>query len=431
MKDRVANLTTDVRERLTTLLVQGGHLSHPLRLQAHVETDATKDDLVARLAETLPAYMIPEQIITSAALPRLPNGKLDRSALQNQQPAEVNSMRQDAKPVVETSEVLETLRQIWAQVLGTDQIYDEDNFFEMGGDSLLSISVVSRARKAGLNLVPSDLFDYPSLSELAERIGADGPSEMLNEVGSGPLSMSNRGDDENAQPIFLLNANRKMLDSLNAQLKPSRTLHLLTLHWDSGNVDGLDSIEAIADDFLRSIREIQPDGPYSIGGFSIGAVAAYEIARCLRVEDVTVSDLILIDPPENPELFASPHNTEHEFQVPKSEAMTLARKVRINGTMVLARVCRALKVPLSGRLKSSYAAATYFKAAKRYHIRKPAVPVIIVRRSSQSQTSMWARAEDLFDLHEVSCSHEEFHRDPTMIKTWTGLLAKSLGSNLR
>jgi thioesterase domain-containing protein/aryl carrier-like protein len=427
MKPDIRSLPPAVQERLTTLLVQGGHLNHPLRLQAHVETDARPEEVLAALSRSLPAHMMPEQLVTSPALPRLPNGKLDRNALQSPASNRAAPPAEPAPPGAPNPvDVRETLRRIWADVLGIGEIHDGDDFVELGGDSLLSISVVARARKAGLDIVPSDLFDHPSLGALAARIAPPVPERPLAAVADGPLNLSSIGQDTSAQPIFLLNANRKMLDALNDQLKLSRTLHLITLHWDSGRVDGLGSIEALAQDLLRSVRQIQPEGPYAIGGFSIGAVAAHEIARILAAQGVAVTDLILIDPPENPALFAAAHNPHHRFEGTSAEAMTLPRRLRLGTVRLLARLCRYTGIPLPQKLKRIYAAATYFTAAKRYRIGKPAVPAIIVRRRTPSPTSMWATAQDLVDLHEIASSHAAFHRDPEIIRAWTGMLATSL-----
>jgi len=172
MTHDVTALPPEVRDRLTTLLVQAGHLNHPLRLHAHVESDSDADALRTALTGVLPAHMVPAQITVTQALPRLPNGKLDRAGVMQGRGGQAAVVTSAVTTTPDTA-VLETLRGIWAEVLGSDEIYDEDNFVEMGGDSLLSISVVARARAAGLDIVPSDLFDFGTLAELAERVAAD------------------------------------------------------------------------------------------------------------------------------------------------------------------------------------------------------------------------------------------------------------------
>lgn len=135
------------------------------RLTAWVEGQANPADLSAQLSQSLPAHMVPTGFVVMDALPRLPNGKLDRKALP--QPDST-----DAKPVPEAAELLpglETqLAEIWQRVLGREITNRQDNFFSIGGDSILAIQVVALAREAGIALSPRDLFQYSSLASLAE-----------------------------------------------------------------------------------------------------------------------------------------------------------------------------------------------------------------------------------------------------------------------
>jgi len=419
MTPNLNTLSQTQLERLTTLMVQGGHLTHPLRLQAHVETDASPDQLKAELAAILPAHMIPESIVTTPALPRLPNGKLDRSALVCDDEPTKQTLTNADNPAS-----LETLRCIWADVLGMDQIYDEDNFFELGGDSLLSISVVSRARAEGLNLIPSDLFDYTSLAELATRTQPAEPQETLNDVTAQPLEA--RAEGEATKQMFILNANRRMLELLNDQLETRRLIHLLTLHWDSGKVGRSASVADIAEEFSARIRAIQPVGPYRLGGFSMGAVVAHEIARQLTAQGQTVLDLVMIDPPENQALFGSAFNSEHSFKGHKEDRWSLKRKLSNAALVALMKMSGAFGLKISNRFNSRIAASAYVKAAGRYKIKPPVIAPIIVRREIPPQTTLWANPDKLAALHQISCSHHDFHRDEPTIRHWTGLLAQSL-----
>jgi len=213
---------------------------------------------------------------------------------------------------------------------------------------------------------------------------------------------------------------------LNEQLNPRRDLHLLTLHWDSGQINLAESIESVATDYLARIKAIQPQGPYAIGGFSMGAVAANQIAVQMAAAGERVSSLILIDPPENPALFARAHNPDHAFLRGSSEQMTWRRRLRHGAVLRCASIFHAAGRPLPTRLRRYVAAATYFRAAKRHAIPAPATPPIIVRRSYPAPTSMWARAGEIRALHEQSCDHADFHRDPEVIRAWTGQLAQTL-----
>ncbi|EIK94329.1 non-ribosomal peptide synthetase [Pseudomonas sp. M47T1] len=112
------------------------------------------------LRERLPDYMVPAQIVLLERMPLTPNRKLDRRAL----PEPVWQARAYRAPV---SIVEQQLATIWQNLLGLEQVSLDDNFFDLGGDSIISIQVVSRAREAGLHLTPKDVFQHQRLQQLA------------------------------------------------------------------------------------------------------------------------------------------------------------------------------------------------------------------------------------------------------------------------
>jgi amino acid adenylation domain-containing protein/non-ribosomal peptide synthase protein (TIGR01720 family) len=123
--------------------------------------------LAAFLGTKLPAYMIPAVFVVLPAFPLSPNGKIDRKALQA--PARQAAVRTGAAP--RTPAEL-TLARIWGEILRVEQVSLDDNFFALGGDSILSIQVAFRAREAGLALAPRDLFLHRNLGDLAAAVPA-------------------------------------------------------------------------------------------------------------------------------------------------------------------------------------------------------------------------------------------------------------------
>ncbi|HEY0806049.1 MAG TPA: amino acid adenylation domain-containing protein, partial [Pseudonocardiaceae bacterium] len=115
------------------------------------------------LGRTLPDYMVPSVFQTLEALPLNPNGKVDRKAL----PAPMWQAEGLVPPRTETEA---TLAAIWAELLGVERVGVTDDFFERGGDSILSIQVASRARQAGLNLSPREVFEHTTIAELAAAV---------------------------------------------------------------------------------------------------------------------------------------------------------------------------------------------------------------------------------------------------------------------
>ncbi|WP_432732458.1 amino acid adenylation domain-containing protein [Jeongeupia wiesaeckerbachi] len=120
--------------------------------------------LKAELAKTLPDYMVPAYLIPLARMPLTANGKLDRKAL----PAPTAVAAQAASSATGLSETEQKLADIWCAVLRIDTVGAHDNFFALGGDSILSLQIIARARKAGLKLTPRQLFENQTVATLAK-----------------------------------------------------------------------------------------------------------------------------------------------------------------------------------------------------------------------------------------------------------------------
>ncbi|MER7980507.1 amino acid adenylation domain-containing protein [Streptomyces sp. NPDC095817] len=125
-------------------------------------TAPTDPELRAGLATTLPPYMVPAVFVTVAALPLLPNGKIDRNALPA--PELPSCDRPGGQPRTTQERVL---CQVFASVLNLPEVRTDDDFFALGGDSILSIQLVSRARSAGLGVTPRDVFAHRTPEALA------------------------------------------------------------------------------------------------------------------------------------------------------------------------------------------------------------------------------------------------------------------------
>jgi amino acid adenylation domain-containing protein/non-ribosomal peptide synthase protein (TIGR01720 family) len=116
------------------------------------------------LQERLPNYMMPSAFVTLEALPRTPIGKVDRTKLPALDPMPSNLEKAFVEP---RTAIEKTIAQIWAQVLGIEQVGIHNNFFELGGDSILCMQVIAKVRQADLNLTPKQLFENPTVAELA------------------------------------------------------------------------------------------------------------------------------------------------------------------------------------------------------------------------------------------------------------------------
>jgi len=155
-------------------------------------------DLRRFLSERLPEPMVPASFVLLGALPLTPNGKIDRGALPAPSAAD---LAPSALPAVPRDEVEEELARIWSEILRVDRVGIHDDFFDLGGDSILSIQIVSRAHRAGLRITPRQVFESPTVAALAEiagrvRTGAEpGPAPGATapatpEIPAGPVPLT-------------------------------------------------------------------------------------------------------------------------------------------------------------------------------------------------------------------------------------------------
>ncbi|RME51351.1 MAG: non-ribosomal peptide synthetase, partial [Deltaproteobacteria bacterium] len=150
-----------VKESIVVVREMGGKL-----LCAYVvprpEAEVTEEALLEHLGRFLPDYMLPHAILFLDRLPLTPNGKVDRAAL----PAPQYTQRAETH-VAPRTEREEILARIFGEVLNLSSVGIYDNFFRLGGDSILAIQIVSRARQAGLQLTPTQIFQHQTIAELA------------------------------------------------------------------------------------------------------------------------------------------------------------------------------------------------------------------------------------------------------------------------
>ena len=166
------------------------------RLVAYVVTESEPDAgelagrLRAHLANSLPEYMVPAAFVRLVAMPLTPNGKLDSKALPDPDKVRMDAGQEFQAP---RTEVEKTLCEIWEKVLGLKRVGVRDNFFEVGGDSILCVQIVARAREAGLQLTVQQMFQYQTVAGLAVQVqpsvteSYSSPARLTGEVPLTPI----------------------------------------------------------------------------------------------------------------------------------------------------------------------------------------------------------------------------------------------------
>jgi amino acid adenylation domain-containing protein len=247
------------------------------------EGQALEEPVLARFVEKrLPEYMVPSIFVVLKALPLTSNGKVDRKAL----PAPVRA-REGADHVAPRTATELRLAAIWEELLKVQRVGARDDFFDLGGHSLMATQVVARVHGTfGVELAVIDLFEAPTLEALAARIDAGAPSQSA-------LVPLRRGGSRT--PFFCVHP---VGGGVLAYLELSRRMHpeqpFYGLQGPTGQ-ESHDTLEAMATRYVDAIQEVQPHGPYLLGGWSMGGRVAYEMARQLQQRGETVALLAIID----------------------------------------------------------------------------------------------------------------------------------------
>ncbi len=249
------------------------------------EPRPTGADLHRFLREHLPAYMVPASFTLLDRLPLTANGKVDRAAL----PAPERE-RQPERDYLAPRDTLELqLVRIWEDLLKVQPVGVRDDFFELGGHSLLAVQVVSRIKgNLGASLPMAALLRNPTVERLAAvlRDGAEVSRPVLVELAPG------RG-----APFFCVHAiGGEVFSYVHLARHLSHPLAGQPVYGLQAPEETLqETLEEMAAFYVRCLREVQPSGPYSIGGWSLGGVVAFEMARQLEYQGETVALLALID----------------------------------------------------------------------------------------------------------------------------------------
>ncbi|MCA0351002.1 MAG: acyltransferase domain-containing protein [Chloroflexi bacterium] len=185
---------------------------------------------------------------------------------------------------------------LWGAVLGVPLIGIHDNFFELGGDSLLALQVATHlTEKVHTTIGVRSLFEAPTIAELAQLVQAQ-TAEQAGELSS-LVRLQPQGQ---AAPFFCIHPMSGManvyaaLAQLLGTQRPFYGVQAFGLEYPEMP---LDNIKVMAQRYLSDIRQVQPQGPYLLGGWSMGGSIAFEIASQLVTQGETVSLLALIDTP--------------------------------------------------------------------------------------------------------------------------------------
>ena len=270
------------------------------RLLAYMEAIGSELDggeLREHLRRQLPEYMVPARLFVLQTFPRTTNGKVDRRALAAMEDVEPSGAPERA-PTPPRDDLELALLRTWEDVLGLPRIGIDESFFDLGGHSLLAVRLMARIEeRLGHTLPLASLFEGATIEGQAALLRAVGASGAEGRKGRARALVTIDGRGE-ATPLFFVHpigGNVFCYRELARQLGGERPFYGLQTVPPRPGDDA--TVEAMAERYLEEVREVQDEGPYLLGGWSMGALVTYEMALRLRHQGQEVALLALLDPP--------------------------------------------------------------------------------------------------------------------------------------
>jgi amino acid adenylation domain-containing protein len=245
------------------------------------------------LKELLPDYMIPGAFVRMEKFPLTATNKVDRKSLPDPEVASQVQLKEYVAPVTPTEKKLAI---IWASILKHSKVGIHDNFFEIGGHSMIAVSLILKIEKElGVRLPLATLFENSTVHLLGEII--DKRSKPVSWRSLVPIR-----PEGSRKPIFLVHGvglNVLLYSALVNHLDPDLPVYGLQAKGLDGKEKPLETIEEIATHYISEMMTVDPDGPYAVAGFSLGGRIAFEMAQQLTAMGKKVSFLGLFDAAAN------------------------------------------------------------------------------------------------------------------------------------
>lgn len=394
--------------------------------------------LRASLHRRLPAFMWPQHIDVLDALPQTPNGKVDRKALPLPK-----ALSEAETPVhaTEPDKLESALASIWRELLKVGTVNPHDDFFDLGGDSLLAVRVFERMQAlTGINLPLATLLTAPTIAAQAAAFRAAGAHEPDQPTSASTndtppdnwapmVTIQPRGT---RPPLFFFHAiggNVLNYVALGRGLGDDQPVYALQSLGLDGIAPPLTSLPAMAQCYLREIRRLQQHGPYFLAGGSMGGMIAYEIAQRLRAQGEPVGLLAMMD------TYGPDHRVDASARVrptPARIATALFERARRPADAVRVRVLRAAGKPLPHALRYREIERAHYQALLAYRPLPYTGHVMLFRASDAPSSTQDADAlgwtnhiGGRLDVIELPGDHDHLIEQPELLERLRDALART------
>ncbi len=267
------------------------------RLQLEYNTDLFKLETVRLMLADLQSILQSAVLDANKKISELlqwttPIRSQDAKEDASQMEADLVTVSTSVPGAPEINRTIETLTKIWQDVLHLDSVRPDDDFFEVGGHSLLAAQLFDQiGKQLGVNLPLATLFTATTIEQLAELIRKEKPKDVwtslvpINANGTRP-------------PLFMMHAaggNVLFYKDLSERLGPDQPVYGMQAVGLSGHQSAYDRVEDMAAHYIKEIQGVQPKGPYHVGGSSVGGLIAFEVASQLQRAGEEVRLVVMFD----------------------------------------------------------------------------------------------------------------------------------------
>jgi len=281
IKEAVVIVRDDIpgEPRLVAYLVLAAAENGGGRLQKHSVQQA--------LMDTLPEYMVPDDFVLMSSIPITPNGKIDRKSLPK---PEINLIDRSSEYLAPRSDVERLVTRIWEELMGLEKISIVDNFFALGGRSLIAIQIMARIEHVtGKRLPLATLFKHSTIEKLSVILNIDDDLMRWDSL----VAIKPGGSKT---PMYIIHGeglNVLYFNTLAINMDKEQPVYGLQAKGLEGD-EPLDVMEEIATNYVNEIIAQNPSGPYLLAGYSFGGYIAIEMRKQMVAKGKEVK-LIIFD----------------------------------------------------------------------------------------------------------------------------------------
>ncbi|WP_159090062.1 non-ribosomal peptide synthetase [Ruegeria sp. Alg231-54] len=286
--EAAAQVVTEQRRIAAVSLALSGSNSIILAIECG-PSDPICEATARHIEASLPEPFHPSSVVGVEVFPILPNGKLDQNALK----AMVTEHLQSHVGAPPKTELEEQIAAIFSETLNTRCQTRNGNFFDLGGDSLATLSAYARGCEQGIHFEPTDLFSCPTVAELAKRVSERRAGEMFSGSESA-IQISSQGTSKTT--VLIAHCSVKFSRYMARSLGPDHSVVHIPSHRTEGTPVPFDrSVSDLASEAIFHLKQTNKTGPFVLCGYSAGCPIAMEMARQLGQEKTL--GMILLDPP--------------------------------------------------------------------------------------------------------------------------------------